>query len=443
MYAILLSGGSGKRLWPLSSALRPKQYIRLLKDEETGEPCSMVQRVWKQLQKAGLAQNSILCADWDQVELIYSQLGRVGIAVEPESRDTFPAVALSCSYLKSKLNACEDDIVCILPVDPYTDQSYFEALKCLPEALNAGGAQIALMGVRPTAPSAKYGYILPGRKEKGYVRVASFREKPDEAEARRLIARGALWNCGVFCLRIGDILEKLAALGLPPDYEALCRQYRSLPEISFDYEVLEKSKKLVAVPFEGMWEDLGTWNAVSEIMEENMVGECRADASCRNLHVINETGLPLVAAGLRDLIIVACYDGILVADKKRCADIKSLIGGLPFCPGYEERRWGTITVLDFSQAKNSCSLTRKVHVRAGLEFSAQCKESYKETWTVIEGAGELTFGRGKKSLRFGDSVQIPSGMRYSLRACGDLWIMQVLTGANADAPPKNGADETK
>lgn len=427
MYTVLLSGGSGKRLWPLSGPMRSKQYLMFLKDARTGEPCSMVQRVWAQLEKADLAGSCVICADGTQTELLRKQLGDVRISEEPEGRDTFPAVALSCAYLKSRMHAKDDDIACILPVDPYTEQSYFETLKLLPSVLESSGASIALMGVRPSAPSGKYGYIVPAVHEDGYFRVRCFQEKPGEEQARDLIARGALWNCGVFCLKIGTVLDKLAGWGLPGDYDELYRAYGRLPAVSFDYEILEKSKDLVAVPFDGMWKDLGTWGAFTEIMEQPAQGECFIDSSCSRVQVVNETQIPVVALGLEDQMVVASYDGILVTDKNHSARLKQIVSGLPPRPGLEERSWGTAAVLDYRPGENGY-LVRRVLVHAGQKFGPRYREGQSEVWTVLSGSGKLVCGEAERKLQAGDAVPLCGDEPYSLFADTDLLLFQARTG---------------
>ena len=160
MYCVLLSGGSGKRLWPLSNDARPKQYLKFVNREVNSmEHCSMLQRVWEQLENAGLAKDTIITASDTQTELIKSQIRSAKIAVEPMRRDTFGAVLLSCAYLYSHGGAKLDDYAVIMPVDPYTEGSYFETLKKLEQVMRTTDAEVGLMGAVPTYPSTKYGYI--------------------------------------------------------------------------------------------------------------------------------------------------------------------------------------------------------------------------------------------------------------------------------------------
>ena len=148
--------------------------------------------------------------------------------------------------------------------------------------MRKSGAEAGLMGVVPSYPAVKYGYILPGERHEGWISVTGLRgEKPDEEKARRLMEEGALWNCGVFCVRVGAMLEKAAAYGVPSDYEGLCAAYGRLPKISFDYEVLEKAQRLAAVEFRGYWKDLGTWGRHGGADEHRLRGQRGAGRKLR------------------------------------------------------------------------------------------------------------------------------------------------------------------
>jgi mannose-1-phosphate guanylyltransferase len=429
MYVVLLSGGSGKRLWPLSNDLRSKQYIKLLsKESDPSAQCSMVQRVWAQLSACGLEENSIICASSGQVEIIKSQLGEVNVAIEPDRRDTFPAVALSCAYIQKYMGGREEDIVCVLPVDPYTENSYFETVRILEQTLCETSAEIALMGAKPTYPSAKYGYIIPDKQEGSYIRVKEFREKPEEALAQKLIDQGAIWNCGVFCFRISCILDHVRGYGVSTDYDEMYQQYHLLPKISFDYEVLEKARSLVAVPFEGLWKDLGTWNTITEEMRSPTVGKVVLDDTCDNTQVINELGIPVVAMGVNNLVVVASFDGILVADKQRSSYIKEATKDINMQPMYEERRWGTIKTIDISMVGEEASVTRKITIYKGMTSSYHYHNQRDEIWTILRGEAELIVEGMKTHLREGSAVWLHKGQRHAVKALEELEYIEIHLG---------------
>ncbi|MDN4634691.1 sugar phosphate nucleotidyltransferase, partial [Sphingomonas sp. PsM26] len=159
-------------------------------------------------------------------------------------------------------------VVAILPVDPYVDDQFFTRVQDLEEVVQNSNAQLALIGVTPTYPSSKYGYIVPTVEKSGseYRKVSRFTEKPSEKQAASLIEDGALWNCGVFAFKLGYVISILEEKGISTDYEALLKQYATLPKISFDYEVVEKTKDIVVLPYSGYWKDLGTWNTLTEEM---------------------------------------------------------------------------------------------------------------------------------------------------------------------------------
>ncbi|MCI8556532.1 MAG: cupin domain-containing protein [Lachnospiraceae bacterium] len=431
MYYALLSGGSGKRLWPLSNDARPKQYVKLVNQETNSmERCSMLQRVWAQLLDAKIANNTIITAGEAQAELIQSQVPGAQMAAEPAGRDTFGAVLLSCAYLHSCMGASKEDYVAVMPIDPYTERAYFEAVKGLEKVMKDSGADAGLMGAVPSYPATKYGYILPGEQKEGYFWIQSFIEKPEERQAEELLGQGALWNCGVFCLRIGDMLERAKVYGVPEDYEGLYAAYEKLPRISFDYEVLEKSEKLAAVEFQGYWKDLGTWDAMAEQMSMDTFGKVILDDTCRNTQVINELAMPVVTVGTRNLVVVAAQDGILVADKNETGRVKELTAGLQTRPMFEERRWGTLETLDDTETAQISTLTRKIRIYDGMTSSYHYHKDRDEIWTVLKGTGELILEGNKIALSQGKAVCIRKNQRHAVKAFKDFEYIEIHVGTS-------------
>ncbi len=429
MYYVLLSGGSGKRLWPLSNDARPKQYLKLVNREiNSMEHCSMLQRVWEQLENAGIDKNTIITAGEEQTELIRSQIKNARIAVEPMRRDTFGAVILSCAYLSGHGGASEDDYVTIMPVDPYTEGAYFETVKQLEAVMNASDAEVGLMGAAPSYPATKYGYILPGEKKENYFEVKGFSEKPTEEKAEQLFEQGALWNCGVFCVKIGEMLKRAKAYGVPTDYEGICQNYERLPKISFDYEVLEKAGKLAMVKFQGYWKDLGTWDAMAEQMSTDSIGNVVLHESCKDTQVINELNVPVVAMGVRDLVVVAAQDGILVTGKGHAAELKEVTKGLVSRPMFEERRWGTLETLDDTETDGICTLTRKIKIYDGMTSSYHYHEKRDEIWTVLNGSGELILEGNKILLTPGKAICIRKNQRHAVKAFQDFEYIEIHVG---------------
>ncbi len=432
MYIVLLSGGSGKRLWPLSNDLYSKQYIKLMNyDGETGaEKCSMLQRVFGQLKDAGLSKNTIVCASGAQEELIDSQLGGAAeVAVEPMRRDTFPAVMLSCAYLLSKKGAKEDDVAAFLPVDPYTSVEFFDSIKRLGDYVKNADNTIGLLGGAPTYPSTKYGYIVPEQSGMEPLAVKGFREKPDEAAAEELVKEGALWNCGVFCFKLGMAVEWLKKYGVTADYDALTADYEKLPKKSFDYEILEHWDKLAAVKFDGVWKDLGTWNTLTEEMREKSIGDVTWDDTCENSHAVNVLGIPMVIMGAKDMVIAASHDGILVADKHQSSYIKDCLVHISDESKYEERRFGTVKTIGSDEDDGVKSVIRRIKVLDGREMPYHRHLKHTETLTVLSGMGKLILEGVEVDLLAGSSVSIAAGKGHSLRAEGaDLRCIEISIG---------------
>jgi mannose-1-phosphate guanylyltransferase len=380
MHIVLLSGGSGTRLWPLSNAARSKQFLKLLSDEN-GSLQSMAQRVYGQIQAAGIDVKSVTVATSEsQVDSIRSQLGPdVSIVTEPERRNTYPAILLACADLLFERNLPPDEAVIVLPVDPYTDTNYFLTLQTLADLVRSGACNIALMGVKPTFPTAKYGYILPD---------GSFAEKPDPEKAKVLIKQGALWNCGVFAFTLGyiaGIMEKAIHVS---SFAELRDRYGELKKTSFDYEVLEKEPSIKTVAFNGIWEDLGTWASFTAHMGSEQYGKVVTDNTCSNTNVINELSIPLVVSGVRNCVICACPDGILVTDKFLSSNLKPLVEQVPARPMFAEFPWGISGVMDCTVHDDGTEvLIKRTTVWAGQSIPYTMHRLQKKVWTVTFGEG--------------------------------------------------------
>lgn len=281
MNIILLSGGSGKRLWPLSNDVRSKQFIKLFKDGNKYE--SMVQRVYRQITTVDSNAKITIATSKSQASAIKNQLGeKASICVEPCRRDTFPAIALAAAYLHDELNVGTDEAVVVCPVDPYVDNTYYEAVKTLQELAAQGGANLTLMGIEPTYPSEKYGYIIPESGD-NVSKVKGFKEKPDVETAKKYLAQSALWNAGIFAFKLGYLLDKAHSMIDFEDYRDLFNKYDTLTKISFDYAVVEKEASIQVLRYSGDWKDVGTWNMMAEVMADKTKGKV----------ILDETKIPM------------------------------------------------------------------------------------------------------------------------------------------------------
>lgn len=423
MNIVLLSGGSGKRLWPLSNDIRSKQFIKIFQTP-AGEYESMVQRVYRQIRRIDPGAKVTIATSKTQVSAIHNQLeAHVGISVEPCRRDTFPAIALASAYLHDVQGVSEEEAVVVCPVDPYVNEDYFTALKELGRLAETGSANLVLMGIEPTYPSEKYGYIIPEGKEP-VSRVSTFKEKPDAKTAEEYIKKGALWNGGVFAYKLKYVLDKARELLDYTDYQDLFGRYDTLQKISFDYAVVEKETNIEVMRFAGEWKDLGTWNTLTEAMEEQSIGEAILNETCENVHVINELDVPVLCMGLKDMVVSASPEGILVSDKEQSSYIKPYVDRIDQQIMFAEKSWGSFRVLDVEDE----SMSIKVTLNAGHRMNYHSHERRDEVWNVISGRGRSIVDGMEQPVKAGDVVTMQAGCRHTLIADTELKVIEVQLG---------------
>lgn len=431
MYIVLLSGGSGKRLWPLSNDIRSKQFIKIFQGQD-GEYESMVQRVYRQIKAVDTDATVTIATSRTQVSAIHNQLGNeVGISIEPCRRDTFPAIALATAYLHDVQGVSEDDAVVVCPVDPYVQKEYFEALKELGRLTGEDTANLTLMGIEPTYPSEKYGYIIPASKDE-VSKVSTFKEKPDAKTAETYIAQGALWNGGVFAYKLKYVLNRAHELIDFTDYYDLFKKYDTLEKISFDYAVVEKEADIAVMRFRGEWKDLGTWNTLTEAMEETCVGDATLNETCENVHVINELAVPVLCMGLKDVVVAASPEGILVSDKEQSSYIKPYVDAMDQQVMFAEKSWGNFLVLDVADE----SLTIKVTLNPRHQMNYHYHEYRDEVWTVISGEGRTVVDGVEKSVKPGDVITIAAGQKHTIIADTELNVVEVQLGKEINVQDK-------
>ena len=423
MNIILLSGGSGQRLWPLSNNVRSKQFIKVLQGED-GQPESMVQRVYRQITTVDAEAQVTIATGKKQVSMIRNQLeNRVNICVEPERRDTFPAICLAAAYLHDVKNVDDTEPVIVCPVDPYVEADYFKALQALCDRAGESEANLVLMGIEPTYPSEKYGYIIPQTSEH-LSPVTMFREKPTKEAAEEYIARGALWNGGVFALRLGYVLKRAHELIDFTDYEDLFCKYDTLRKISFDYAVVEKEPQIEVMRFAGTWKDLGTWNTLTEAMDSNCVGQGVLNETCENVHVVNELNVPILCMGLKNMVVAASPEGILVSDKEQSSYIKPYVARFDQQVMFAEKSWGSFRVLDVRDH----SMTIKVTLNPGHRMNYHSHDFRDEVWTVIAGAGRAVIDDVEQPVKVGDVLTMRAGCKHTIIADTELQVIEVQIG---------------
>lgn len=431
MNLILLSGGSGKRLWPLSNDVRSKQFIKFFKKED-GSYESMVQRMLKGIKKIDTDASVTIATSKTQVPSIVNQLGEeVGISVEPCRRDTFPAIALATAYLHDVMGVDKDEEVVVCPVDPYVDDNYFEALKKLAEFAGRGTANLSLLGIEPTYPSEKYGYIIPESKE-NESKVKTFKEKPDEETAKKYISEGALWNAGVFAYKLSYVLDRAHELIDFKNYYDLFKKYDTLEKISFDYAVVEKESSIQVMRFAGEWKDLGTWNTLTEAVEDSIIGNGVMNEKCSNVSIVNELNVPVLAMGLNDVVISASAQGILVSDKAQSSYIKPYVDKMDEKIMFADKAWGSFTIIDVEDD----SLTIKVLLSPGHHMNYHSHEYRNEVWTVIGGRGTAIVNGAPRKIKTGDVVTMAAGVKHTVIAETELEMIEVQMGKDISEKDK-------
>lgn len=433
MNIVLLSGGSGKRLWPLSNNIRSKQFIKIFKGED-GSYESMVQRMYRQIKKADPSARILVATGKAQVSALHNQLGSdISVSVEPYRRDTFPAIVLAVAYMRDVMGVSEDDPVVVCPVDPLVGDDYFRALGDLGDLAVKIRDGLCLMGIEPAYPSEKYGYVIPepfpcGQGQDVF-RVREFKEKPDTSAAKGYISQGALWNSGVMACRIGYLLGKIDGF---TDYQSYYDNYQSLDGISFDYAVIENETNIWVKRFNGDWKDLGTWNTLTEAMDEYAVGNAIIDETSTNTHILNELDIPVLAAGLHDVVIGASAEGILVSDKRQSSHIKKYVDQLEQPVMFADKSWGTYRVLDVSDG----SMTIKVSLDAESHMNYHSHEHRDEVWTVISGKGIAIVDGIQQEIGVGDVVSMPVGCKHTVTAVTKLEMIEVQLGEDISVNDK-------
>jgi mannose-1-phosphate guanylyltransferase/mannose-6-phosphate isomerase len=451
IYPVILSGGSGTRLWPLSRVSLPKQLLAL-----DGER-TMIQETVLRAQLPGAAPPLLLCSEAHRF-LVAEQMQAIGVApraivLEPTGRNTAPAAAVAA------LMTAEEDpqgVVVLLPSDHVVRdaKAFAAAAKLAADAAREG--HIVTFGMAPSAPETGYGYIHRGprlEKLEGAHRVHRFVEKPDAATAQNYLDDGSyFWNSGMFVFRADVFIEDMrrhAPDVLAAAREALAKAKRDLdfvrldagafaaaPNISIDYALMEKTDRAAIVPCDIGWSDVGAWSALWDIRDRdaqsNMLhGDVIAHDSTGSLVHSDRQLVALV--GVRDLVVVATDDAILVADKSRAQDVKAVVDRLKSDNRSEHtehkrvfRPWGSYETVDLGSRHQ----VKHIMVRPGGRLSLQKHHKRAEHWVVVEGTAQVTVGDRVSTLKENESVFIPLGEKHRLENPGDtpLHLVEVQCG---------------
>ncbi len=436
---VLLSGGSGKRLWPLSSDARPKQFIPLF-ETENGERETMARRVFRQIREVCPDATITVATGAEHEATVREEFGdAASVCVEPCRRDTFPATALAASFLRDVVGVGEDESVVVCPIDSFVDASYFRAAMKLSELAATSDANLVLMGIEPTEPSEKYGYIVP-ESDAQVCAVQSFKEKPDAATAARYVEQGALWNAGVFAFRLGRFLERARREFDFADYEDLRRRYASAPKISLDYAIVEKEPKIDVLRYSGTWKDLGTWDALAETLGFPVVGPVVLDEARENVCVVDELDLPVLVLGLKNCVVAVGSQGVLVADVERSSALK------PFVEELERRRAAATKSKSALEPKSRPgkpfgASRRVLDARKNVETALTTLQSGERTetddvggkivWIVLSGAARAVDvdAVSARVVKTGDVVESRPERRFEIWAETETTLLETLFAA--------------
>jgi len=452
LYPVILSGGSGTRLWPLSRSSLPKQLLAL-----HGEH-TMIQETVLRAKLPDAAPPILLCSDNHRF-LVAEQMQAIGvkpsaIVLEPMGRNTAPAAAVAA------LIAAESDpkaIVLLLPSDHVvTDEAAFgDAVAVAAQAAEAG--QIVTFGIAPTAPETGYGYIQRGSPlagVKGAFAVRRFVEKPDGATATRYVDDGGyFWNGGMFVFRADVMLEEIgrhAPEVLPEVRAALAKAKRDLdfirldaesfaraPNISLDYAVMERTGRATLVPCAIGWSDVGSWSSLWEIQKQDGSGNVfQGDVVAHNTSgsfVRSEKRLTALV-GVRDLAVVVTKDAVLVANKACAQDVKIIVDRLKAANRNEFaehttvfRPWGSYETIELGDRFQ----VKRIIVNPGGRLSLQMHHHRAEHWVVVQGTAQVTVGEKVSTLKENESTFIPLGEKHRLENPGEvpLCLIEVQSGS--------------
>lgn len=451
MLAVILSGGSGTRLWPLSREAYPKQFLPVVSDDSL-----LAETIDRGLALDGSARVMAITNE-DHRFVVAAQLHvqapdrSAGIILEPVGRNTAPAIALAA------LAAAEEnpeELLLVMPSDHVLKNltAFREAVAKGAEAARAG--KLVTFGVVPSAPHTGYGYIKAGGRHSGYQDVAAFVEKPDEVTAERYLAEGDyFWNSGMFLFRADRYLQELEAHN--PAMLNACRDaweqktadldftrvgktaFESCPDDSIDYAVMEKTRDAVVVPLDAGWSDVGSWSALWEIQPQDENGNvCRGDVITEDVSgsYIHSEGRLIAALGVSDHVIVETDDVVLVADRRRVQDVKKLVAQVKAQGRLEHRfhkkvhrPWGTyegITMGERFQVK-------RITVNPSASLSLQKHHHRAEHWVVVKGTATVNRGEDTLLLTEDQSTYIPLGVTHRLTNPGviPLELIEVQTGS--------------
>ena len=446
---VILSGGSGERLWPLSRKFYPKQYIKLVNDT------SLFQDAILRLPEE--ASNPLIVCNEEHRFIVAEQLRQInssnkGIILEPIGKNTAPAIAIAAmKSLKDK----EDSILLVLSADHLIDnnQKFLKSIGIAAKIAKKG--KMVAIGIEPKKPEIGYGYIEVNNSNiDEYYNIVSFTEKPDHRLAQKYInSKNYYWNSGIFVFKASTYLKELKKY--EPEIYNICRksliqgpkdldfirlnneEFNKCPNMSIDYAVMEKTKNGVVVPFDGSWSDIGSWESLwsSKVKDINN-NLCDGDVVINNVKesYIHSSNRLVVANDISDLVIIDTQDALLVSSKKNSQDIKNIIQNLKIDNRSEldnhrkvYRPWGYYDSIDIGEGFR----VKRILVNPGSKLSLQKHKKRSEHWVIVKGIAIITCGEKVFKLKENQSTYIPKEEIHRLENQEDtpLEIIEIQTGS--------------
>jgi mannose-1-phosphate guanylyltransferase len=444
---VVMAGGSGSRLWPLSRSLYPKQFLPLA-DNQT-----MLQATLSRVRGLSVAEPLLICNEEHRfiaAEQIRQQGVKAEILLEPVGRNTAPAIALAALAARAK---CDDQLLLVLAADHVIqNESEFRAVVSRAQPLAEAG-QLVTFGIVATGPETGYGYIRRGAEQGAGYAVAEFVEKPDLERAKGYVASGEYyWNSGMFLFKASRYVEELAKFR--PDILEACKEalsetkpdmdfvrinehaFAACPDESVDYAVMEKTDSAVVVPLDAGWSDVGAWSSLWEVTAKDADGNAvRGDVMTYNIQdcLVHSTNKLVATVGLKDVVIVETKDAVLVADKNQVQDVKKIVEQLK-AEGRTEhqlhrevyRPWGKYDSIDNGERYQ----VKRITVKPGAKLSVQMHHHRAEHWIVVSGTATVRRNDEEMLVTENESVYLPVGSVHSLHNPGKipLELIEVQSG---------------
>lgn len=441
MYSIILCGGSGTRLWPLSRKNYPKQFLSLYSSY------SLLQETFLRMQKIMPASNIIIISNEKNFFNVYNQIKEIcvdfkkdQILAEPESLNTAPAIAYAMKYLNDELKIKKDAPIMILPADHHIGKK-LEYLKIVKKAFREIGDNIGTIGITPTAPETGYGYIKKGKKLNGFFQVDEFKEKPNKETAKRYLKSGKyVWNSGMYIFNYQTFLAETNKYA--PEISQLMEEklpdflnnFKKLPSISVDYAISEKSDKVVVFEGDFGWSDIGSFDSLADLLASKKDKDKRhVKIDSKNTFIHSETDKLIATIGVEDLIIIENNDSILIQKRGESERVREVVDFLKDKKLKEidnnvivHRPWGRYEVL----IGGNHHTVRKLTIYPGESLSLQMHLKRVEHWIVIKGLAKVIMGKKEMFLKKDESIFIPKKIKHQLSNVGknNLEIIEVQTG---------------